>query len=96
LGNQRLKERRAKAQTCKPRVAKADKDKQGILDTVSAKFVVGGQRVVDVEVEIRAWRPRCPTALADPRSIGLPHPISGRYSNTLFEIQGHGQIVVTE
>ena len=50
MGNQRLKERRAKAQTCKPRVAKADKGKQGILDTVFAKFVVGGQRVVDVEV----------------------------------------------
>jgi len=50
LGNQRLKERRAKAQTCKPRVAKADKGKQGILDTVFTKFVVGGQRVVDMEV----------------------------------------------
>ncbi len=51
MGNQRLKERRAKAQTCKPRVAKADKGKQGILDTVFAKFVVDRQRIVDVEVK---------------------------------------------
>ena len=50
MGNQRLKERRAKAQTCKPRVAKADKGKQGILDTVFAKFVIDRQRAVDMEI----------------------------------------------
>ncbi len=30
----------------------------------------------------------CPTVLQDLRSIGLPHPVSERHPNTLFEIQG--------
>mgnify|MGYP006957792719 CR=1 FL=1 len=40
-------------------------------------------------LEIGAWRPRCPTVLSNLRSIGLLHSDSGRYSTTLFKIQGH-------
>ncbi|MDM8000795.1 MAG: zinc ribbon domain-containing protein, partial [Dehalococcoidia bacterium] len=39
--------------------------------------------------EIRVWRPSCPTASKDPRSIGLPHLSSDWHSSTLSEIQGH-------
>ncbi len=46
--------------------------------------------------EIWVWRPRCPTVSEDPRSIGLPHAASGRYSDTSFDIQGLVALVTEE